>query len=132
MTTLAEYLAAWPRHFDWASAHCGHFAFGWINAATGRDALAVLPAASTPRQWAGLVCAAGGMAHLVSHLLRCEPIDPAQAQPGDLLLFPARVTGGALGVRLQAGAVLIDATGAAHVVSTADALAAWPLAGVLL
>lgn len=131
MTTLTEYLAGWPRRFDWAASHCGHFSFGWITAATGRDALAVLPEAATARQWAGLVDRAGGMAHLVSHLLQCKPISPEVAQPGDLLLFPGRVTGGALGIRLHAGAAVLGPDGAVRVVSAADALAAWPLAEVL-
>ena len=54
MTTLTEYLAGWPRRFDWAASHCGHFAFGWITAATGRDALAVLQVfAQQPRAAGG-------------------------------------------------------------------------------
>ena len=131
MMTLAEYLAGWPRKFDWSRSHCGHFAFGWVNASTGRDALAVLPDAATARQWAGLVERRGGMAHLVSDLLRCKPVAPVAAQPGDLLLFPGRVTGGALGIRLHAGAAVLGADGAVCVVSVADALAAWPVGEVL-
>lgn len=131
MTALADYLAAWPRRFDWASAHCGHFAFGWINAATGRDALAVLPSASTDREWARLLHRSGGMARLASHLLRCAPYSPAIARPGDVLLFAGRMTGGALGIRLHAGAAVLGADGAVRVVSDQGALAAWPLAEVL-
>ena len=131
MMTLAEYIAGWPRKFDWSRSHCGHFAMGWVNASTGRDALAAIPDAATARQWVGLVERSGGMAHLVSDRLRCKPIAPAVSQPGDIVLFPGRITGGALGIRLHAGAAVLGDDGAVRVVSISDAVAAWPVSEVL-
>jgi hypothetical protein len=132
MTTLTDYLAAWPRRFDWSAAHCGHFALGWIQAATGRPALAAMPPVAGVRQWARYVNAAGGMALLCDRVFGCAPVPVAAAEPGDLLLYPGGKTGGALGIKLHGpvGAVLSD-SGAVVLCSAAAATAAWKLSEVL-
>lgn len=131
MMALGDYIAAWPRRFDWTRSHCAHFALGWVQAATGKPALAAIPAVGGALPWARAVRDAGGMRAMVSARLRCEFVPVEAAAPGDLLLYPGGVTGGALGIRLQAGAAVLRNDGAVAVVSAARALCAWPLAGLL-
>jgi len=131
MTTLSAYVAAWPRRFCWHDSHCGHFALGWVQAATGRPALAAIPPVAGVREWMRAVAAEGGMAAMVSRRLRCPLMAADQAQPGDLVLMPGMLTGGALGVRLHAGVAALGESGRVEVVSLARALCAWPLAGLL-
>jgi hypothetical protein len=132
MTALTEYLAAWPRRFDWQTHHCGAFVAGWIERATGRPALDAMPRVSGMREWCRYVDDSGGMLALTSELLRCQHIDPMRSAPGDILLFPGESGCGALGIRLhvQAGAVL-SAAGAVVLCRLDHAQAAWPLSEVL-
>lgn len=130
-TPLAAYLRAWPRRFDWGTAHCGHFALGWAQAATGRPALAAIPAVAGLREWVRAVERAGGLQRMVSDGLRCESVPPDEAKPGDLVLLPCDVTGGALGIRLHSGVVVLGQAGGLLVLSHRHAVCAWPLQQVL-
>ena len=131
MTTLTDYLAGWPRRFDWADSHCAHFAFGWAQASTGRPALAVIPAVSGLRDWMRALADAGGMERMVSERLCCASVPADQAQPGDIVMIPGLLTGGALGVRLHAGVAALGESGRVEVVSLQRAVCAWPLGGIL-
>jgi hypothetical protein len=124
---LPRYLDAWAGPFDWSHSHCGHFALGWVERATGRPALAAMPAVSGALDWRRAVRAAGGLQAMVSSRLRCHAVGPEYSQMGDLLLFPGSVTGGALGIRLRAGAAVLREDGRVGVVSTAGAMCSWPL-----
>jgi hypothetical protein len=132
MTALTEYLAAWPRRFDWSAAHCGHFVLGWVQAATGRPALAAMPPVAGVRQWARYVNAAGGMALLCERVFGCPPVPVDAAKPGDVLLYPGSNTGGALGILLHGGmgASLSD-SGSVVLCPATAAVGAWRLSEVL-
>lgn len=129
--TLADYISTWPRRFDWSDSHCAHFALGWVQASTGRPALAAIPDVHGLRDWMRVVRDAGGMAAMVSDRLRCEAINAREAQPGDLVMLPGLLTGGALGVRLHGGVAVLGDGGAVRVVSAERAVCAWPLHGIL-
>lgn len=132
MTALTDYLAAWPRRFDWQASHCGAFVLGWVEHATGRPALDAMPRVSGMREWCRYVEASGGMRELSSNVLRCQATDVQRSAPGDILLYPGGIVGGALGIRLYGpvGAVL-SADGGVVLCRADEALAAWPLSEVL-
>lgn len=129
--TLTDYIASWPARFDWHDSHCAHFALGWVQASTGRPALAAMPDVSGLREWVKAVRDAGGMERMVSDRLRCEPIPAPSAQAGDMVMMPGLLTGGALGIRLHAGVAVLGEGGRVRVVSAAHVVAAWPLHGIL-
>jgi hypothetical protein len=130
--TLLEYISAWPQRFDWHDSHCAHFALGWAQAATGRPALAAIPAVSGLRDWMRAVAAEGGMREMVSTRLRCQAVPADDAQPGDLVMLPGLLTGGALGIRLHAGGVaVLGHDGRVTVVPSKRAQCAWRLPEVL-
>lgn len=132
MTALTEYLAEWPRRFDWQTHHCGSFVGGWIERATGRPALDALPRVSGMREWCRYVEDSGGMLALSTATLRCQHIAPSLSQPGDILLFPGGISGGALGIRLHANAgAVLSAAGGVVLCRVDQAQAAWPLSEVL-
>lgn len=129
--SLTLYIAAWPRRFDWADSHCAHFALGWVQAATGRPALAAIPKVAGMRPWMRAVADEGGMQHMVSTRLNCRPVSAEQAQPGDLVMLPGLLTGGVLGIRLHAGVAALGESGRVEVVSLRHAVCAWPLQYIL-
>lgn len=98
MSELARQLSAYLASasggaFDWRSANCAHFAAGWVRWATGRDVRGSLPERGNMREWARLARDAGGMQVLVTDRLRCQPIAPAFARLGDIVLLPGALTG---------------------------------------
>lgn len=125
---LAQYLQ--DHHagaFCWQRHHCGHFVGGWVQAATGRNPLAGLPAARTLRAWAAYLRRAGGFQAVVSRALHCSPVAPAWAQTGDVVLLPGEVTGGTLGICSDTYAICLGMEGEAVFLPMAQAIAAWRL-----
>lgn len=127
---LAEYLDGPHGPFDWASSHCGHFVAGWIKAATGRDVLSGLLPAETAAGWVRVVVGAGGWRALVTSCLRCDPVPPAFAQIGDVVLLPGPMTGGTLGICAGRTVVLVSDDGASIHLPMSTAVAAWRLRDV--
>jgi hypothetical protein len=128
---LTEYLLACAGHrFDWSGCNCAHFAAAWVRLATGREALAGLPAHADVREWLRQVQRAGGVQPLVTAQLGCPPIAPAHAAVGDLVLLPGDVTGGTLGICAGSTAVCVADPGGTVHLPMAQALAAWRLAEV--
>jgi hypothetical protein len=85
---LTAYLAGrQPAPFSWPGANCGHFAAGWVKQAEGFDPMAGLAATPTRAAAARLLRRAGGYAALVTRQLGREPIEPAFARIGDLVLM---------------------------------------------
>lgn len=127
---LGAYLAAWrPAGWCWAQVHCGSFAAGWVQHATGRDALAGLRGITTLAGWARAV--RGDMAGLVTRQLGgLLPQAPALARTGDVLLLPGHMAGGTLGICNGRHAVVLDDRGAVHMVPAVAATHAWALDGV--
>lgn len=127
---LGAYLAAWqPTGWCWAQAHCGAFAAGWVQYATGRDALDGLRHITTLPGWVRAV--RGDMAALVSRQLGgLQPQPPALARTGDVLLLPGTLAGGALGVANGRHALVLDEQGGVQFVPLQRAVHAWPLAEV--
>lgn len=133
---LADYLSgsADQRPFDWPSNNCCHFAARWVAFATGRDpmqSLATTPDAMAARR---LVRQLGGGAlrDAVSAALGADPIDPALARTGDLLLLPASSNegaGGVVGICNDRHAVVRDAGGAVAFLPIAQAVCAWRVFG---
>lgn len=86
---LANYVAGYGAHaFDWQAANCCHFAAGWVAQQTGADPMAGL--ASTPNERAArrVMKALGGtMADALTVQLGREPIAPAMARLGDVVLL---------------------------------------------
>lgn len=132
---LTDYLAAAAlRPFCWRTNNCAHFVAGWVRQATGRDALAGLRRASTPTGWRRQALRAGGMAALVTQQLRCEPVAPALAALGDVVLLPAdpalhprHSAGGALALCNGLYAMTLADRGAVGFVAMDQALHAWRL-----
>lgn len=86
---LTAYLAGrQPAPFSWSGSNCGHFAAGWIRQAEGFDPMEGLGATPTKAAAARLLRRSGGYAALVTRQLGREPIAPAFARAGDLVLMP--------------------------------------------
>lgn len=116
--------AAWR----WDTSNCAHFAGGWICWATQDDPLDGLPPTPTPSAARALVDRLGGsMQAAVTLRLGREPVAPALARVGDIVLLPGGVVGGALGICAGLSALALDDAGAVTHVDMATAVAAWRL-----
>lgn len=132
---LTAYLAAAAlRPFCWRDHNCAHFVAGWVRQATGRDPLWGLQPAATPAGWRRQVLRAGGLAALVTQQLRCEPVAPALAALGDVVLLPADPAlhphdsaGGVLALCNGLYAMTLGDRGAVGFVAMDQALHAWRL-----
>lgn len=126
---LGAYLAeASARPFDWGNANCCHLAAGWVAARTGVDPMAGLPDTPTERAARRLIATLGGtLADAWTRQLGREPIAPAMAQVGDVVLLELEgrpVVGICNGTTAVAA---LDAGGVAFV-PMAHATHAWRLA----
>lgn len=91
----AYLMQACARPFSWAEHNCCHFAGGWVREVEGRDPLAGMPPLNGERSARRLVRWLGGLAEAVTLRLEREPIAPARARVGDVVLLPlSRVAGG--------------------------------------
>ena len=135
---LGEYLAATHgRSFDWAAANCCHFAADWVAQATGVDPMASLPATYNASAALRLLRSLGGdMVAAWSRQLGREPVPPAFAQVGDVVLvaMPADAcaepcAGVSMGICMGATAVIITAEGHHAYLPMSAATAAWRLQG---
>jgi len=125
---LTAHLAAPLPAFDWASANCGHFAGGYVAAVEGADPLASLPLGSSLTSTRRLLQNAGGLCAVVTKQLAREPIAPAFAQLGDVVLLPlseADPLAQALGLCCGEVAAVRDEAGAVHMLPMSSALHAW-------
>ena len=87
--------AAAAQPFDWATHNCCHFAGGWVRLVEGVDPLAGMPRLAGARDARRLVRWLGGLAEAVTLRLEREPIAPARARLGDVVLLPlSRIGGG--------------------------------------
>lgn len=126
---LANYVHAWrPAGWSWANAHCGAFAAGWVQQATGRDALAGLRELRTRREWRDAV--AGDLPALVARQLEAPTRRGVQAVAGDVVMLPSALTGGALGVCTGRHAVVLNARAHCVFVPMVCASHSWALAEV--
>jgi hypothetical protein len=140
MTTahqLTAYLASHrARPFDWRRANCCHFAAGWVCAATGRNPMQGLPATPSAKSALRLVRKLGGSLQAAwTACLGREPIPPASAQVGDLVLVPTVPTvqapgvGAAVGICVGGTVVLAGDAGGHLYLPLSAATAAWRLRG---
>lgn len=134
---LGAFLQQYPvRSWNWATANCCTFAAAWVQAMEGHNPMPPLPATATARSVQQLVQQYGGLAAMVSTLLRRDSIAPTAAQVGDLVLSPCGMApthvvagaGYALGICAGRTAVHIDLHGAAVHLPMAQALVAWRVA----
>lgn len=135
---LGEYLAvAQGRRFNWADANCCHFAAAWVEVATGRNPMHGLPRTDNARQALRLVQALGGdLVAAWTHRLGWQPVAPALAQVGDLVLLPMPAdmsiepcTGTAMGICAGMCAVVATSDGCHAYLPMGSATAAWRLQG---
>lgn len=124
---LAQYVHEWrPARWSWATAHCGAFAAGWVQRATGRDALAGLRHLRTLEAWRDAVD--GDLPALVSRQLGVPArARTVQAVVGDVVMLPSPLTGGALGVCSGRHAVVLDDKAHCRFVPMHFATHAWAL-----
>ncbi|MCA0175240.1 MAG: hypothetical protein LCH73_02965 [Proteobacteria bacterium] len=124
---LGLYLSQRTQPFDWATANCVHHAAGWVDHIEGSRLLAALPEPATARAAMRAVVHHGGWVAAVTHALGREPVAPALARLGDVVLL--RLGGGAHALGLCAGrtTAYIDAAGACVHLPTLDGLVAWHL-----
>lgn len=127
---LSAFLATWAATpFDWAAAHCGHFAAAWLLLATGRHCLPPQAAAGGQRPLQRAVHAAGGLEPLVSAALGAAPRPANAAGVGDLVMLPGATTGGTLAICCGRTAACLGPDGVVHALM-AQALLCWPLADI--
>lgn len=123
---LAKYIAGYPARFDWLDANCCHFAAGWVREVEGFDPMAGIPPTPDAQAAMRLVVQLGGSMLAVwrDHLLKREPIPPALAQIGDVVLMPVD---GWMASGLCAGrtAVFINTLGHTEHRPMTDAAHAW-------
>jgi hypothetical protein len=123
---LDEYLDRWGS-FDWAHGHCGIFAGNWVRQITRRRTLDGLPTLGSAIAWMRRVQGLGGLQVIVTERMGVQPINPAMAQVGDIVMLPGPVTGGALGICCGRTAALLHPNcGIVHL-PMAQAIHAWPL-----
>lgn len=128
---LTAFLDAWAATpFDWAAAHCGHFAAAWLLQATGRHCLPPQAAAGGQRPLQRAVQAAGGLVPLICATLGAGPRPAATAAVGDLVLLPGATTGGTLAICCGRTAACLGPDGVVHA-PMAQALLCWPLPAIL-
>jgi hypothetical protein len=138
--SLAELLGDYMQdsvgmNFSWEGANCCHFAAGWVERATGRNPMAGLPRTTSALQAQRLIQDLGGSLQAAwTRQLEREPIAPAFAQLGDVVLLPLRLesggpifTGQIVGVCMGAYAVVMSSDGFHVFLQMSAAVAAWPL-----
>lgn len=125
---LQDYIDLWrTRAWDWSSANCTHFAAGWVREIEDFDPLAAAP------QYEGMMGAGrvlvgdGGLRGVVSRLLNREPIVPAMAHLGDVVLFAGSAYG-LLGLCNGHDVALFCSPSGVRYVGIDGAEAAWPVA----
>ncbi|MGI4846941.1 MAG: DUF6950 family protein [Janthinobacterium lividum] len=88
--TLPEYIAAnLERPFAWRSHDCVTFASGWVQAATGMNPIASLPAWKDERQALRVIRAVGGIEAAIG--TRFKSIHPNAARDGDIGIYERSV-----------------------------------------
>lgn len=121
------------RAFTWAGNNCCHFAADWVHVATGRNPMAglnVTPCATSARSTLKRL---GGLASAWTRQWGRQPIAPAQAQLGDVVLVQADTApGGAtpghtMGICAGATVAVPGADGALLHLPMSQAVQAWPL-----
>lgn len=125
---LTAYLAAPLPPFDWRAANCGHFAGAYVAQVEGADPLTGLSLGASLRATRRLLQEAGGMAALVTRQLGRDPIEPAFAQLGDVVLLPLSESdplAQALGLCCGEVAAVRDEAGAVHLLPMQGAVCAW-------
>lgn len=131
-TELARYIAARPKTaFDWQAANCCHFAAGWIEHATGVNPMADLPATPDAMAAVRLVREHGDLQGIVTAATGWNPIPPALAQTGDIVLVESADpdgTGHAIGICSGHDVLVTDAQGLVQHGPMDMALCAWRLA----
>ena len=140
--SLAERLGEYMRDcaglaFDWGAANCCHFAAGWVERATGLNPMADLPATPSAVAALRLIRELGGSLQAAwTRQLGREPIAPAFAQVGDVVLLPLALhsgepatTGQVLGVCMGAQAVVLSGEGFCVFLPMSSAVLAWRLRG---
>lgn len=122
--------------FSWARSNCCHFAAAWVQVATGTDPMAGLtPVTSAFRARMQLrrLGAAAGLAGAWTAQWKRQPVAPALAQLGDVVLVRAdTVPGGAtpgqtMGICAGATAAILGSDGSVLHVPMSQAIRAWPL-----
>ncbi len=118
---LSEYLRACPP-FDWRARNCAQFAGAWVQQVERRDvgAPGVADLADSRRVLRRL---GGNLRAAVTAELKRDPVPPAMARPGDVVLIE-RGDGQTLGLCVGRTAAVLTAAGVDHVDMQA-AVAAW-------
>jgi len=127
---LTAYLAErQPAPFSWPGGNCGHFGGRWVARVEGFDPMADLPVTPSRAAARKLQHRRGGMLALVTRQLNREPISPAFARTGDLVLLPLvgdDPEAKALGICAGGGvAAFVTAAGPVAFLPVARAEAAW-------
>jgi len=138
---LAQFLANYPvRPFAWGTHTCVHFAAAWVQACEGVNPLPALDPGMTQCQALRELLRHGpNLAAAVSARLGRQPLAPALAWVGDLVLSPAPLcgqgeavvgVGQALGLCCGRTAVHLDEHGAAVHLPMSEALQVWRVGGM--
>ena len=121
---LQQYLQQWGGEpFSWSRRNCCHFSAGWVQRCTGVDHLQGIAPVAGPRGALRLLRQHGGSLQAAVDA-RLQPILPALAQVGDLVLLPI---GGIHAVGICAGrmAAMLAVSGEVVHQVMGDAVAGW-------
>lgn len=92
------------RAFDWSTWNCCHLAAAWVQRTTGRNVMQGLPSTPDRRAAHRLIHHIGGtLGGVWTRWLGIEPVAPALARPGDVVLIAegsARAAGICIGPRV--------------------------------
>lgn len=133
MTQKAKALSAYltqlgAEPFDWRANNCVHFAGRYVAMVEGGEPLSGIAMAPTLAGTRRLIKRHGGLAAAVTKRLGREPIPPAFAQVGDVVLIPLSTTDPealALGLCCGDCAAVMTLAGSVERVAMSTALHAW-------
>lgn len=117
--------------FTWPANNCCHLGAQWAQRLSGLDPMRGLPLTANARQAVKLLLRLGGMRNAWSKALGIEPIEPALAQTGDLVLvqldaaIDGQSTGQAVGICNGTQVLVLDPAGQVHPIGWAGAVCAW-------
>lgn len=125
LTKYLESVKATP--FDWFGANCCHFGAAWEGSVTGKNPMDGLPATPGPRDALRLIASLGGsLASAWTRQSEADPILPALAQVGDIVLVPTDgACGSAIGICAGRTAVFRGDAGDLVSVDMSTATHAW-------
>ena len=126
-TKLDKYLTEFPESgFLWDNANCCHFVGNWVQAATWINPMDGLRKTSTAFDAKRLIVEMGGSLEACwTKQMGQDPILPAFAQTGDIVLVPLPEDDAGVGICVGLNAICISTAGKLTRVDMARATHAW-------